>query len=380
MRKVIMKVVCISKFNYYNLRIKPVMEYFSNRGDEVVYLTGNYDTMTREYYQLPDDRIKQLPVIAYRKNISFQRIYSHYQFAKQIYKQLQIEKPDVIYAMVPPNFMAYFIDKYKKKHPQTKVIFDIFDMWPETFPNDKAKMLLFAPFKIWEHLRTRSLSQANCIITECQAFNDFIVKKGCTVPVKTLYPYKQDNQLPVAYESNDILNLCYLGSINNIIDIPKIVDVCATIQKSRLVCMHIIGNGEKKEQFMQLLQQAGVTVMDYGNVYEPNRKQHIFNQCAFGINILKSSVFIGLTLKTIDYFNGGLPILNTVPTDTQQWVDTYRVGINVTTSEAVEKIAHYTQQDILDMKSNARKVYRDYLSKEQYDKTLHKLLEEVLYE
>lgn len=375
-----MKVVCISKFNYYNLRIKPVMNYFSLRGDDVIYLTGDYDTMTREYYHLEDDNVKQLPVIPYHKNISFQRIYSHYKFAKQIYNQLKKEKPDFIYAMVPPNFMAHFIAKYKKQNPHVKVVFDVFDMWPETFPNQKVKSLLAAPFKIWGNLRTKNLLSASMVITECQSFREYIQQQGKVQQINTLYPYKKENVLPVEYLENEKLNVCYLGSINNIIDIPKIVEVLTTIRQKRLVCLHLIGNGEKKAHFIQLLKQENIDVIDYGNVFDMAEKQHIFNQCAFGINVLKTSVFIGLTLKTIDYFNGGLPILNTVPKDTYEWVKKYHVGINLDESNSVEKILSCTPEQILKMKHNARDVYRRYLSKEQYNKQLYELLERVTHE
>lgn len=375
-----MKVVCVSKFNYYDLRIKPVMDYFFARGDEVVYLTSDYDTMTREYYQLVDDNVKQLPVIPYRKNISLQRIYSHYQFAKQVYKQLQIEKPDVIYAMVPPNFMAHFIAKYKKKYPNTKIIFDIFDMWPETFPNQSVKSLCAIVFKKWELLRTRNLPFANRIITECRSFQNYLLNKDSTPPITTLYPYKVENTLPLKYEDNGVLNVCYLGSINNIIDIPKILELLTELQKHRTICLHLIGNGEKKSQFVDGLKQNNINVIDYGNVFDTEQKQLIFNQCAFGINILKSSVFIGLTLKTIDYFNGGLPILNNVPHDTYEWVNEYQVGINVSDSNSIEKIVSCTPEDILNMKHKARELYKRYLSKEENDKNLRELLERVIYE
>lgn len=375
-----MKVVCISKFNYYNLRIKPVMDYFSLRGDDVIYLTGDYDTMTREYYHLTDDNVKQLPVMPYHKNISFQRIYSHYKFAKQIYKQIQKEKPDLIYAMVPPNFMAHFIAKYKKQNPHIKVIFDIFDMWPETFPNQRAKSLLAVPFKVWGGLRAKNLPLANMVITECQSFHEYVQQQGDVQHLTTLYPYKKENTLPLEYSENEKLNICYLGSINNIIDIPKIVDVLTQIRQKRLVCLHLIGNGEKKAHFIQLLKQANVEVIDYGNVFDMAEKQRIFNQCAFGINVLKPSVFIGLTLKTIDYFNGGLPILNTVPKDTYEWIVKHQAGINLNDSDSIEKIVSCTQKEILKMKHNARDVYRRYLSKEQYDKQLNELLERVTHE
>ena len=36
---------------------------------------------------------------------------------------------------------------------------------------------------------------------------------------------------------------------------------------------------------------------------------------------MKDSVFVGLTMKSIDYFEAGLPILNTIKGDTWKFVD-----------------------------------------------------------
>ena len=44
---------------------------------------------------------------------------------------------------------------------------------------------------------------------------------------------------------------------------------------------------------------------------------------------MKSSVRVGLTMKSIDYLSYGIPILNTIPDDTWELVDREKIGVNV---------------------------------------------------
>lgn len=375
---IMMKAVCISNFNYYDKRIKSVDNYLTAKGYEVMYMTGNYDTMTRQLYTLDHPRVIQFPIIQYRKNISFERLRSHYDFAKNVYEQLNQIKPDLIYLMVPPNVVPFMVSKYKKKYPNTRVICDVFDMWPETFPSTR-KGLLAIPFLFWRQLRTSGLKCADVIVTECQMFSDYL-KKTHAQPIVTCYPKQQAQDLPITYDcqESERIGLCYLGSINNIIDIPKIAQIVESVSRVKRVDFHVIGTGEKKDALLSALKPYCQTVYDHGKVYDPVVKQQIFNRCAFGVNVLKTSVFIGLTLKTIDYFNGGLPVLNTVPGDTADWLTTYGAGIQLESHVDVsEKVSQLTIQDIRQMKQQARALFDRFFDLRHTQSDLDKIFIEL---
>ncbi|MBF0780880.1 MULTISPECIES: glycosyltransferase [unclassified Granulicatella] len=373
-----MKAVCVSNFNYYDRRIKYMQAYLESKDYEVHYITGDYDTMNRQMYTLTLPRVIQLPLIQYKKNISFERIYSHYHFAKAMYEQLLKLKPDVIYAMVPPNFVSYFIRKYKKKYPKTIILFDVFDMWPETYPLP-TKPLLRLPFKLWQHLRTKSLNYADAVLSECQMFEHHLKSLQSHQRIHTLYPCQLSSHHHIDYtEKDNKWSVCYLGSINNIIDIEHIYRLLGEMAKIKPVHLHIIGNGEKIEEFIQKMQTICVAVRHHGNVYCDEEKQHIFNQCAFGINVLKSSVFIGLTLKTIDYLKGGLPLLNTVQGDTKHMVETHQIGINVCQLDTLANtLSSLTPENIMTMKKQSRYVFEQYFSEDNYMKQLDMLLTQM---
>ena len=42
------------------------------------------------------------------------------------------DQPDLLYVAAPPNIAAKTAAKYKAKHPSTKLVVDIIDLWPES--------------------------------------------------------------------------------------------------------------------------------------------------------------------------------------------------------------------------------------------------------
>lgn len=53
-------------------------------------------------------------------------------------------------------------------------------------------------------------------------------------------------------------------------------------------------------------------MIDHKELYDFQRKQEVFDQCNYGFNVMKPSVVVGLTMKSLDYMCAGLPIINTI--------------------------------------------------------------------
>ena len=47
-------------------------------------------------------------------------------------KMCKDDQPDLLYVAAPPNIAAKTAAKYKAKHPSTKLVVDIIDLWPES--------------------------------------------------------------------------------------------------------------------------------------------------------------------------------------------------------------------------------------------------------
>ena len=102
-------------------------------------------------------------------------------------------------------------------------------------------------------------------------------------------------------------------------------------------------------------------------VYDVYRLQEIFNQCYFGINFLLPDLAIGLTMKSITYLRGGIPLLNTVDGDTWNMVEKYHAGINIERGQiekAVEIIWNMDYAQIRAMKENAHVVFDAHFAEE----------------
>ncbi|MFB5313160.1 hypothetical protein [Enterococcus gallinarum] len=180
-----------------------------------------------------------------------------------------------------------------------------------------------------------------------------------------------------AFESKVVF--CYLGSINNIIDIPKICELMKEMKSKRDIEINIIGDGEKKEEFIKKLKNIDITVNDYGIVYDVEEKREIFEKSHFGLNIMKESVCVGLTMKSIDYFEAGLPLINNIDADTSKLVKENKCGFNLSNNlkKDVNKIIEVSEKDYYSMVDNTKNVFRSYFSIEAINDRM-KVIEDAL--
>ena len=152
------KAVIITPFdNYsYQVRIKYVERYLSDRGYEVKVISSDFDHRNKTVYSAKRDNLELLHVPHYQKNLSYARIKSHRVFAKKALVRLGELNPDLIYCSAPPNYLFKYTSQYKKRNPGVKLIYELGDLWPETLPlQAKIKKLAAPALKIWAGIRNR---------------------------------------------------------------------------------------------------------------------------------------------------------------------------------------------------------------------------------
>ena len=268
---------------------------------------------------------------------------------------------------------------YKKRHPQVKLVFDLFDLWPESFPNHKAKFLLRLPFRVWGDLRNKNLHKGDLVLTECDLYRKTLAPYLKGTRQQTLYLCRPGatTQAAKCLPEQEELHLCYVGFINNLIDIPAISTLLGHLQKLRPVVLHIIGDGETREAFISAAEAAGAKVEFYGKVYDPVQKQAVFDKCSFGLNIMKDSVCVGLTLKSLDYFGGALPILNSIAADTWELVESRGVGINIDRNDlaaTARQIAAITPAQQQEMGEKTLQMFQQLFTEAVFQETLLSVL------
>ena len=372
------KACIISCSDHYHHRMFLWDTCLQRLGYRTEYITSDFDHATKQRFSCKVPGCVQLPVMEYRKNLSIERILSHRIFAKSAKAYLEQEKPSVVVALLPPNFLAHYLAEYKKSNPDVTLIFDIFDLWPETFPSGKMKRLLAPVFSVWAALRDRNLPVADYVVTECDLFRNML--KLDPHKSETVYLCAEPSPASsVPALSQDTLELCYLGSINNIISIPDICKLIQELSAYKPVTLHIIGKGEKEQEFIASAKAAGAKVMFYGPVYDPVKKQQIMDRCHLGINIMKSSVCIGLTMKSVDYFRHGLPIINSIPADTMDLVRKHGIGVPYQ-KDCTEIIAGMNADDFHSMRKNVETVFSSTFAQNIAEDRIMHILERLLVE
>ena len=371
-----MRIAVITNSDQYEPRAEQFRALFAQNHEVLAYSTDFvHRTKTYRTESVNKDFVL-FHAKGYKKNLSVARLVSQWDFAKRIMKELEKHEPDVIYCIIPGNSFAYHAAKYKKRHPNVKLVFDIIDMWPESFPIKKLEWM--PPFKIWKNIRDKYLNKAEIITAECELFLDTLGKSIKDVKTEVLYFAKQGtvmDKTPVL--ADDGIDLCYLGSVNNIIDIDFIAQLLKSISSLKKTRLHIIGNGERIDEFVTAAKASGAEVINHGVVYDAQEKQKIFNKCHFAINAMKDWVSVGLTMKSVDYFDASLPLLNNIKGDTTRFVKEYGAGFNVSydnMNEVAQKIVSIQKDELCEMRKASLKVFSQNLSLDVFNKTFQKVI------
>lgn len=351
----------ISSTNHYNVRTGKFVNDYVKKGYDVIYVTSDFDHMTKKRYCFNEYKnSKQLHVISYKKNLSISRILSHLMFSYKTFYMLLACKPELVYVEVPNNSLVKSSAKYKKIN-NAEIIVDVFDMWPESMPVKTKNMIVNWGFDIWRNFRNKNLKFADQIWIECDYYRELLSAQKINLPMETKYLKLKNAETSIEMKvSEEEIDLCYLGSINNIIDISLIEKIVSEFAKNKRTRIHIIGDGERKDEFLDILKKNSIEIIDHGKVYEIDKLQEIFDQCWFGINVLREDLAIGITMKSISYFRGGLPIINTVQGDTSRFVEECNIGINVDRHDVkscVSRIINITKDDLACMKNNTRNLF-----------------------
>lgn len=318
-----MKAVVLTCYESNEERMKLVIHSLKLEGFEVVSYTSNFSHIRKEYRNNIPEGMIALDAKAYKKNLSVSRLYSHNKFAKDVFKRVREDNPDLLYVIAPANSLVKEAYKYKQE-TDVKLIIDIIDMWPESLPVSSKIKSLF-PFELWKSYRSKYINCADRLITECNLYHE-ILKDEYKGEINTLYWARNQKSVRYGLNLEDNLSLLYIGSINNIINTDLMVKLVENYGKK--VVMHIIGDGENKEEMIDKLNKV-CEVIYHGPVYDIDKKKEIFSKCHAGLNLYKNDLYIGLTVKSIDYFNFGLPVINNIIGDTSEFIRKYNVGINV---------------------------------------------------
>lgn len=323
-------VACYGSYFFYE-RVEYAYRALTNYGYETKVLMSDFDHLTKS--TIPSGRypayVELLSTRPYYKNVSIARILSHLGFAKAVEQRLSETAPDFIYFLLPPNTIPYVIGRYKRRHKECVVVADVMDLWPESFPVPGFNKSINVFAKAWRWLRSNGLRVADGVVMECGLYRSRLSKWLPEYQRVIYLPAKVFPTIENKSETNDWLNIAYIGQVSKLIDIDKCLAILDILARRYKVIVHVIGTGANYQSFIERLQGTVQSVRPYGPIYDTEQVAKIFAPCQLGLNIMKDSVSVGLTMKSMTYIGLGLPMLNNIKGDTWQLIEQYKAGCNI---------------------------------------------------
>lgn len=277
----------------------------------------------------------------YKKNISFERFWSHNKWGKEVSLYLKNrEKPDVIYCAIPSLTAALGASSYCV-HNNIKFIIDIQDLWPEAFQMvfniPIIKDILFFPFRV---IANSIYKRADVVCAVSQRYVDRALKvnkknaESHVVYLGTdlnIFDYNVANKSPLIKKDNvDEIWIGYCGSLTASYDIPCVLKAIKLLNNKHLYSLRFIvmGDGSRREEFETEAKTNGIESFFLGKLpYDEMCAQLV--QCDIVVNPIVKGSAASIINKHGDYASSGLPVLNTQESkEYRELIDLYKMGFN----------------------------------------------------
>ena len=338
------KIILVSAFYNEaadNTRISTIYNLLKEKGAEIELITTDYNHRTKEKH----DRKKKhsdvtfLPVPEYKRNISFQRIYSHFVFAIRLYVYLKklTYLPNKIYCHVPTVSSGVVCNLYcrKKKLP---FVVDVIDLWPESLIAlySGKKLLQFVSFPL-KWVAERVYRSADLLFAGSVQYAQYIQKynrKVKAIPVYLGVDVQRYRYL-VASSTINISKpkhqqwICFGGMLGNSYNFNIILESFKKLadQGQYDIKLVFIGDGQENASITSFKNEHGLNIDITGFLnYADYLKYLSYSDIA--INSFKEDTRVAFSYKFNDYITACIPVLNNVKGEMADIVTRYKIGRN----------------------------------------------------
>ena len=352
-----MKIIIIANFTRTldgerENRFSYLADAFAKRGHEVELIITDFSHGLKKprpepLYDKYPFKITMCHEPGYAKNVSVQRLYSHYVWGRNVLKYLeQSPKPDVIYAAVPSLTAAAKAAGYCRRNG-IKFVTDVQDLWPEAF-----KMLVNVPV-ISDTAFAPLMAMANGIYKRADAIcavSDSYCRRAAKVNKKvtetTTVFLGTDLEIfdryaaekPSIEKKDGEVWLGYCGTLGSSYTIPVVIDAL-DILKDPKIRFIVMGDGPLMEEFREYSESKKVNALFTGRL-PYNEMCALLKSCDITVNPIRSSSAATIINKHGDYAASGLPVINTQDSEEyRNLIDEYQMGFNCSNDDA-EDIAN----------------------------------------
>jgi len=270
----------------------------------------------------------------YRKNVGFDRLYSHAVFGKNLKNQFaQMEKPEVVYLAVPSLDAGKATAEYCKTN-HIPLVIDVQDLWPEAFCLATRKYhipeWIYAPMKKKADYIYRA---ADCVFAVSETYlnranqvrengRGQCVFIGTDLAAFDAYP-------TIAMDKPwDEIWIAYAGTLGSSYNIDIIIDAVRLLANKGVTGFRfkVFGDGPAMERFKA--RAHGLPVDFHGRLPYKDMVGSLRN-CDIAVNPIMKGAAQSIINKHADYAAAGLPVVSTQECpEYRALLDEFNCGIN----------------------------------------------------
>ncbi len=351
-------------------------------------ITTNFNHAKKKEFDIfaKEESFIHLKVPKYKTNISIKRFYSHTVFAFKLLKFLikYGKNYDLFYSTVPTSLSALVCILYSKINKK-KTMDDVIDLWPESFsvllPFSRFTKYFFAPWYLTSFIVYR---YSDKLFAESKKYANYVqrfskekveyVNLGIDIDLVEKSTLEGKSLIN---KKNDLIYVCYGGSLGCSYDFDVILDTLKLLKKNNYTNFHFvfIGDGDKKEYIEKQIKEFDLSATITGRLSYCDFIKTL-SECDIGINSFLKDTEVVYSYKFNDYLSVGLAVLNNLKGETSDLIDKYNLGFNFDHKEnkLFDSLKYLLENRELlkEMKQNSINFAKDLLDyKQEYKKYIN---------
>lgn len=316
----------------------------SDAGHEVVFWSSDFSHPKKQRRVLKDVqtdyRVVLLPTRPYVKNVCWERVQSHRDYARCWQQTAEaavrsgaMQAPQIILTSMPPLETGLAAQALRRTFG-CRLVVDVQDAWPETFyrllpvPSWMRSAMGAWLFAAYRNRAKQVYTQADWVTGVAETYLALARSYGAqAVSPRPFYLGTQiiataHSKPDAAARSRAVLQMIYVGVIGRMHDLATVIQcVCQDTQ----VMFHIAGAGPDEERLKRLA-SGHPNIIFHGYLAEP-QLNGILDTMDVGVLPMSRDSYVAVPNKLIDYAAHGLPILSSLQGEASVLLERYQAGI-----------------------------------------------------
>ncbi len=297
-------------------------------------------------------RVRFVPALPYRRNISFRRLLSESAFAFRTWRHAvrESERPDVIVAADPPQ-LAGFAATCLGKRFGVPVVLDCLDLWPEMFlepipgaVRPLARLLLLPLYA----LRRYDFARAAAVIYSAETYRRELEGLARDARQETIAIGVELGEPPAVRTPASAaagLRAVYAGTLGEAYDIETLLAAAAILaKKGSDARIAFFGEGPLRGKVEEAASNPG-GIVSYGGVVPAIELRSRYAQFDSGLLPYAAGSTVASPVKLFDYLAAGLPVVTSLGGEVRDLLEGagagafYRAGDAAGLASLIEELA-----------------------------------------